>query len=122
MFLAAFSTQVCKKPRSIDAGFGQDLLDDFRIFDSEFAPPEAFVDQVMITAKVSLVFRVEHANVGDRRIENMLRSANGESAPGRLASAVHIAVLYAPPLMRIAILLQYTAGFINFSRAKITGN
>jgi hypothetical protein len=76
----------------------------------------------MIVAKNTVLLGVQHADVGQRRVEELLRPADGEAAPIGLPAAVHVAVLDPPPLMRVAAFLQHAASRVHLGAAEVGRN
>ena len=82
VFLASLAVQVVEKSCGIKADLGQHPADEFRVLNIEFAPPEAFIHRVMIGPEVAPVFGVQHADVGDRTVEDFLWAANHQARVG----------------------------------------
>src|SRR5215472_16327456 len=122
-FLAPLLRQIDGKPGGVCTGFGQDGGNDVGVFDVELALPEALELRVMVTSKdaVALPLGVQHAARGDRRIPDFLRAADHQPALARLASAIHVAVADAPPLMRGALFFEHAAAVVDARRAHKAG-
>src|SRR5262249_49534418 len=73
-------------------------------------------------AKPPVLFRVEHADIGERRVEDLARAADDEPAPVRLTAAVHVAVFDPPPLMRVAVFFNDLAGAVQGGAPEVGWN
>src|SRR5262249_55676909 len=90
--------------------------------DIEFPLPESLVDSVVIGTKIALAFSVEHADVGNRGIENLLGSSDDQSPSVCFAATIHVAIFHPAPLMCVPGLMEHTPSLIDLGRAKETGN
>ena len=105
----------------VGSGFGEHRCDDGRVFDVEFAFPEALEGDVDIAAQRvgALALGVQHAGGGERRIPDLLRAADHEAALSRLPPAIHVRIPDPPPLVRVAVLLDDAALRVEPCRAEI---
>src|ERR1700740_1176095 len=103
--------QISREARGVGARLRQHRADHLGILDVELAFPEALESDVVIAAQhcLALAPGVEHAAGGERRIPDLLRAADHETAFSRLAAAVHVAVANPPPLVRVALFLDHPA-------------
>ena len=95
--------------RGVGAAFGEEHHQGGGALEVELALPEQLEGAVVVGAEDAVVLRVEHADVGELGVEDLARAADGEAAQVGLAAAVHVAVLDAPPLVRVARLLGHGA-------------
>src|SRR5262249_43889120 len=72
--------------------------------------------------RIPLALGVEHAARCESRVPDLPRAADHQTAFSPLAAAIHIAVAYSPPLMRVTFLLDNSAVLIDPSRTKKARN
>jgi hypothetical protein len=118
--LVSTGLRLCNECWSIGTGFRQNSGEDGDILNIQLAPPETFEHRGVVAAEhgIADALRIQHPRGGKRRIPDFLRPANCQPAFVRLATAVHVAVAHATPLMRVAVLLQNAAIGIDARRAE----
>ena len=77
---------------------------------------------MVVGPEVAVVLGVQHADVAQRRVEDVARPADRQPAARGLAAAVHVAVFDAPPLVGVAPLADDLSGVVHLGGAQELGD